>query len=53
MTGDMDTYTVVLYARVSTDDKGQTNETQIRELKEYCTRKGYVIADDGDAIYTD
>lgn len=48
-----DTYSVVLYARVSTDDKGQTNETQIRELKQYCSRKGYVIADNGDCIYTD
>lgn len=52
-TEDGDVYTVVLYARVSTDDKGQTNETQVRELREYCARKGYVIADDGDAVYTD
>ena len=48
-----ETYTVVLYARVSTDDKGQTNETQIRELKQYCARMGYVIADGGECIYTD
>lgn len=53
MVDDGEEYTVVLYARVSTDDKGQTNETQIRELKEYCQRKGYVIADGGEAIYTD
>lgn len=46
-------YTVVLYARVSTDDKGQTNETQVRELKEYCKRHNYVIADNGEAIYQD
>ena len=49
----MDEYTVVLYARVSTDDKGQTNENQIRELKEYVKRNGYIIADHGEAIYTD
>lgn len=48
-----DTYSVVLYARVSTDDKGQTNETQIRELREYCKRMNFVIADNGDAIYQD
>lgn len=53
MTDDGEIYTVVLYARVSTDDKGQTNETQIRELKQYCERKGYIIADNGDAIYQD
>lgn len=28
----------ILYARVSTDDKGQTTETQIRELREWCER---------------
>lgn len=38
-----DVYRVVLYARVSTDNKGQTNETQIRELKQYCNSHGYVI----------
>lgn len=48
-----DSYTVVLYARVSTDDKGQTNETQLRELREYCERNGYVVADGGNAVYTD
>lgn len=44
-----DDYRVVLYARVSTDDKGQTNETQIRELREYCSRMGWTIAE----TYTD
>ncbi len=50
---DGESYTVVLYARVSTDDKGQTNETQIRELKEDRARMGDVMADGGDCIYTD
>ena len=50
---DDEKYTVAIYARVSTDDKGQTNETQVRELKEYCRKKGYTIADGGEAIYTD
>lgn len=48
-----DTYTVVLYARVSTDDKGQTNETQIRDMREFCRRNNFVIADNGTAIYQD
>ena len=48
-----ETYSVVLYARVSTDDKGQTNETQIREMREFCLRNNFIIADGGDAIYTD
>lgn len=44
-----ETYKVVIYARVSTDDKGQTNETQIREVKAYCNRMGWTVAE----IYTD
>ena len=48
-----ETYSVVLYARVSTDDKGQTNETQIRDMKAYCQRNGFIIADNGTAIYQD
>lgn len=32
--------TAVLYARVSTDDKGQTNETQVREMRRWCEREG-------------
>ena len=48
-----ETYSVVLYARVSTDDKGQTNETQIRDMKSYCQRNGFIIADGGTAIYQD
>ena len=53
MTEEAETYTVVLYARVSTDDKGQTNETQIRDMKEYCKRNNFIIADKGTAIYQD
>ena len=48
-----ETYTVVLYARVSTDDKGQTNETQIRDMRAYCQRNNFIIADNGTAIYQD
>jgi len=30
---------IALYARVSTTDKGQDPETQLRELREYCERR--------------
>ena len=40
---------VVIYCRVSTDDTGQTNETQERECRKYCESKGYRILD----IYKD
>jgi DNA invertase Pin-like site-specific DNA recombinase len=32
-----------LYARVSTSDKGQDPEMQLRELREYCERRGLSI----------
>lgn len=35
---------VALYARVSTSDKGQNPEVQLRELREYCQRRGWQIA---------
>jgi DNA invertase Pin-like site-specific DNA recombinase len=35
---------VALYARVSTNDKGQDPEMQLRELREYCSRRGWTIA---------
>ena len=35
---------VALYARVSTLDKGQDPETQLRQLREYTDRRGFVIA---------
>ena len=33
-----------LYARVSTSDKGQDPEVQLRELREYCQRRRFTIA---------
>ena len=35
---------VALYARVSTNDKGQDPEMQLRELREYCQRRGWSIS---------
>lgn len=35
---------VALYARVSTLDKGQDPETQLRPLREYAARRGFIIA---------
>jgi DNA invertase Pin-like site-specific DNA recombinase len=32
-----------LYARVSTSDKGQDPEMQLRELREYCERRGWQV----------
>lgn len=40
---------VALYARVSTSDKGQNPEMQLRELREYCERRGWNISGE----YTD
>lgn len=34
---------VALYARVSTKDKGQTNENQLRELRTFAQRLGHTI----------
>jgi DNA invertase Pin-like site-specific DNA recombinase len=34
---------VALYARVSTDDKGQDPETQLRELRAWCTHAGHEL----------
>lgn len=33
-----------LYARVSTADKGQDPQMQLRELREYCQRRGWAVA---------
>jgi DNA invertase Pin-like site-specific DNA recombinase len=33
-----------LYARVSTKDKGQDVENQLRQLREFCVRQGWIIA---------
>ena len=35
--------TAALYARVSTKDKGQTNNNQLRELRAFAERLGYAI----------
>src|SRR5712675_67030 len=32
-----------LYARVSTLDKGQDPQMQLRELREYCQRRGWTV----------
>ncbi len=37
------TMRVAIYARVSTDDKGQTTENQLRELREWCRVSGHEI----------
>jgi len=34
---------VAIYARVSTDDKGQDPENQLRQLREWCARMGYQV----------
>ncbi len=33
-----------LYARVSTSDKGQDPQMQLRELREYCERRGWTVS---------
>jgi len=35
--------TAAIYARVSTKDKGQTNENQLRELRTFAERLGYTV----------
>ena len=35
---------VAIYARVSTANNGQSPEMQLRELREYCERRGWTIA---------
>jgi hypothetical protein len=34
---------VAIYARVSTDDKGQDPENQLRELRAWCVNSGHTI----------
>src|SRR2546422_7713685 len=34
---------VALYCRVSTTDKGQDPTMQLRELREYCERRGWTV----------
>jgi DNA invertase Pin-like site-specific DNA recombinase len=35
---------VVIYCRVSTKDKGQDVENQLRQLREFCSKQGWMIA---------
>jgi len=35
---------IAIYARVSTDDKGQDPENQLRELRQWCANAGHTIA---------
>jgi DNA invertase Pin-like site-specific DNA recombinase len=37
---------VAIYARVSTDDKGQDPENQLRELRYWVTNSGHAISDE-------
>jgi len=37
---------IAIYARVSTDDKGQDPENQLRELRSWCDRAGHTIANE-------
>jgi DNA invertase Pin-like site-specific DNA recombinase len=34
---------VAIYARVSTDDKGQDPENQLRELRAWCANAGHTV----------
>jgi len=34
---------VAIYARVSTDDKGQDPENQLLQLRQWCERMGYPV----------
>jgi len=35
---------VAIYARVSTDDRGQDPENQLRELRAWCANSGYIVS---------
>jgi DNA invertase Pin-like site-specific DNA recombinase len=35
---------IAIYARVSTDDKGQDPENQLRELRQWCASAGHTVA---------
>ena len=43
---EMTTIRVALYARVSTLHHGQDPEVQLRELREFCQRRGFTIANE-------
>lgn len=40
------TQRVAIYARVSTDDKGQDPENQLRELRAWCENTGHMVVDE-------
>lgn len=46
---DDEQFRAVIYCRVSTDDKDQTNDTQERVCREWCESKGFIVLD----IYKD
>ena len=48
MTGAYEGMSAVLYARVSTDDKDQTTETQIRNMRAWCAEQGVEIVGEYD-----
>ena len=35
--------TIAIYSRVSTKDKGQDTENQLRQLRDFCAKQGYEI----------
>jgi DNA invertase Pin-like site-specific DNA recombinase len=37
---------IAIYARVSTDDKGQDPENQLRQLRQWCTNAGHEVVHD-------
>ena len=39
-----------LYARVSTEDRGQDPETQLRPLREYAERRGFAVVGQGSRM---
>jgi len=43
MTNTTSSVRVALYARVSTADKGQDPEMQLRELREYCESRSWFV----------
>jgi DNA invertase Pin-like site-specific DNA recombinase len=43
MANDFQSKRVAIYARVSTEDKGQDPENQLRHLRTWCARPGYVV----------
>src|SRR6202007_403988 len=41
---------VAIYARVSTSNNGQDPTMQTRELRDYCERRGWTVARDGEDV---